>query len=111
MGPLDGGRPNFALEITDWKGVSTALEIIDTPSLNSIPDDISTTDEIDSAIDALTNYVITVVQRSEREVPASSDGRKLPADTVELTKAKNAVLRRVSAYPTTEHKSRTRVLQ
>ncbi|GBP77066.1 Probable RNA-directed DNA polymerase from transposon X-element [Eumeta japonica] len=47
MGPPHGGSPNPTLKITDWKKVSTALEKIDTPSLNSIPDNISTTDEID----------------------------------------------------------------
>ncbi|GBP19274.1 hypothetical protein EVAR_79874_1 [Eumeta japonica] len=47
MGPPDGGSPNSTLKITDWKKVSTALVKIDTPSLNSIPNDISITDEID----------------------------------------------------------------
>ncbi|GBP86522.1 hypothetical protein EVAR_69042_1 [Eumeta japonica] len=40
MGPPDGGRPNPTCKITDWKRVSTALEKIDTPPLNSIPDNI-----------------------------------------------------------------------
>ncbi|GBP93141.1 Probable RNA-directed DNA polymerase from transposon BS [Eumeta japonica] len=51
MGPPDGGNPNPTLKISDLKIVSTALEKIDTPSFNNIPDDISTTDKIDSAID------------------------------------------------------------
>ncbi|GBP79611.1 hypothetical protein EVAR_98751_1 [Eumeta japonica] len=45
MGPPDGGSSNPTLKLTDWKRVSTALEKIDTPSLNSMPDDISTTDD------------------------------------------------------------------
>ncbi|GBP13421.1 RNA-directed DNA polymerase from mobile element jockey [Eumeta japonica] len=52
MGLPDGGSPNPTLKITDWKRVSTALEKIDTPSLISIPNGISTTDEMDSAIGA-----------------------------------------------------------
>ncbi|GBP98143.1 hypothetical protein EVAR_73012_1 [Eumeta japonica] len=43
---------------------STALEEIDTPNLNSIPNDIASTDEIDFAIGALTNHVRTVVERA-----------------------------------------------
>ncbi|GBP60466.1 RNA-directed DNA polymerase from mobile element jockey [Eumeta japonica] len=66
MGPPDGGRPNPTCKITDWKRVSTALEKIDTPPLNSIPDNIRTTDEIDSAIGALTSHIRTVVKRCER---------------------------------------------
>ncbi|GBP53041.1 hypothetical protein EVAR_43326_1 [Eumeta japonica] len=64
-----------------------------------ITDDIRTTDEIDSAIGALTNHVRTVVEKSGREVPASSDRRRLPADVLELIIAKKAALRRASAYP------------
>ncbi|GBP86996.1 hypothetical protein EVAR_62256_1 [Eumeta japonica] len=98
MGPPDGGRPIPIRKITNWKRESTALEKIDTPNLNSIPNDIASTDEIDFAIGALTNHVRTVVEESEREVPASSDRRKFPPDILELIRAKNAALRRASAY-------------
>ncbi|GBP89701.1 Probable RNA-directed DNA polymerase from transposon X-element [Eumeta japonica] len=111
MGPPDGGRPIPIRKITNWKRVSTALEEIDTPNLNSIPNDIASTDEIDFAIGALTNHVRTVVEESEREVPASSDRRKFPPDILELIRAKNAALRRASAYPTPEYRSRARALQ
>ncbi|GBP26168.1 RNA-directed DNA polymerase from mobile element jockey [Eumeta japonica] len=111
MGPPDGGRPIPIRKITNWKRVSTALEKIDTPNLNSIPNDIASTDEIDLAIGALTNHVRTVVEESEREVPASSDRRKFPPDILELIRAKNAALRRASAYPTPEYRSRARALQ
>ncbi|GBP08457.1 Probable RNA-directed DNA polymerase from transposon X-element [Eumeta japonica] len=77
-------------KITNWKRVSTALEKIDTPNLNSIPNDIASTDEIDLAIGALTNHVRTVVEESEREVPASSDRRKFPPDILELIRAKRS---------------------
>ncbi|GBP42837.1 RNA-directed DNA polymerase from mobile element jockey [Eumeta japonica] len=106
MGPPDGGRPIPIRKITNWKRVSTALEKIDTPNLNSIPNDIASTDVIDFA-----NHVRTVVEESEREVPASSDRRKLPPDILELIRAKNAALRRASAYPTPEYRSRARALQ
>ncbi|GBP61825.1 RNA-directed DNA polymerase from mobile element jockey [Eumeta japonica] len=111
MGPPDGGRPILIRKITNWKRVSTALEEIDTPNLNSIPNDIASTDEIDFAIGALTNHVRTMVEESEREVPASSDRRKFPPDILELIRAKNAVLRRASAYPTSEYRSTARALQ
>ncbi|GBP22708.1 hypothetical protein EVAR_13989_1 [Eumeta japonica] len=111
MGTPDGGRPIPIRKITNWKRVSTALEEIDTPNLNSFPNDITSTDEIDFAIDAYTNHVRTVVEESEREVPASSDHRKFPPDILELIRAKNAALRRASAYPTPDYRSRARALQ
>ncbi|GBP90493.1 hypothetical protein EVAR_56730_1 [Eumeta japonica] len=111
MGPPDGGSPIPIRKITNWKRVSTAHEEIDTPNLNSIPNDIASTDEIDFAIGALTNHVRTVVEESEREVPASSDRREFPPDFLELIRAKNAALRRASAYPTPEYRSRARALQ
>ncbi|GBP27106.1 hypothetical protein EVAR_16777_1 [Eumeta japonica] len=71
--------------------VSIEFEKIVTPSLNSIPDDISTTDEIDSAIGrAPTNHIRIVVEKSGREIPAFSDRRRLPANILELIRAKNA---------------------
>ncbi|GBP09468.1 hypothetical protein EVAR_76496_1 [Eumeta japonica] len=102
MGPPDGGRPISNIKITDWKRVSTAFEKIDTPPHNRIPDDIITIEEIDHVIGALTSHVRTVVEKCERKVPASSDRRKFPPDILELIKAKNAALRRASAYPTPE---------
>ncbi|GBP93544.1 hypothetical protein EVAR_29563_1 [Eumeta japonica] len=108
MGPPDGGRPIPIRKITDWKRVSTALEKIDTPNLNSIPNDIASTDEIDFAIGALTNHVRTVVE-SEREVPAS-DRRKFPPDILELIRAKTQLCA-ARAYPTPEYRSRARALQ
>ncbi|GBP84710.1 hypothetical protein EVAR_32336_1 [Eumeta japonica] len=83
-------RPIPIRKITNWKRVSTALEKIDNPNLNSIPNDIASTDEIDFAIGALTNHFRTVVEKSEREVPASSDRWKFPPDILELIRVKNA---------------------
>ncbi|GBP44567.1 hypothetical protein EVAR_75023_1 [Eumeta japonica] len=80
MGPPDGGRPIPIRKITNWKR-STALEKIDTPNLNSIPNDIASTDVIDSA-----NHVRTVVE--ERA------GALMPR-----------------AHPTPEYRSRARALQ
>ncbi|GBP90022.1 hypothetical protein EVAR_38928_1 [Eumeta japonica] len=96
MGPPDGGRPiyqNHRLE----ESVDRVRKI-DTPPLNSIPDDIRTTEQIDHAIGALTSHVRTVVKRCEREVPASSDRRKFPPDILELIRAKTKLLREL--YPT-----------
>ncbi|GBP29528.1 Probable RNA-directed DNA polymerase from transposon BS [Eumeta japonica] len=57
MGPPAGGLPKPMSKVTDWKRVSTALEEIDTPALNNIPDVVQTPDEIDSSIGALTNHI------------------------------------------------------
>ncbi|GBP11668.1 Probable RNA-directed DNA polymerase from transposon BS [Eumeta japonica] len=111
MGPPSCGRPNPTRKITNWKRVSTALEKIDTPILNSIPNGISTTYEIDFAISALTNHIRTVVEKCEWEVPSSSDRRRLPPDILELIRVKNAALRCASLYPTPEYRSRARTLQ
>ncbi|GBP86172.1 Probable RNA-directed DNA polymerase from transposon BS [Eumeta japonica] len=86
-------------------------EKIDTPQRNSIPDDIKTTEQIDHAIGALISHVRTVVEKCERKVPVSSDHRKFPPDILELIRAKNKALRRASAYPTPEYRSRARALQ
>ncbi|GBP61638.1 hypothetical protein EVAR_43575_1 [Eumeta japonica] len=107
MGPPGGGRPMPTIKITYWKRVSSSLEKIDTPPLNSIPEDIRTTDEIDFAIGAFTSHIKTVVDKCERDVPR----RKFPPNILELMKAKNAALRRASAYPTPEYRFRSRALQ
>ncbi|GBP21274.1 Probable RNA-directed DNA polymerase from transposon BS [Eumeta japonica] len=59
---------------------------------------------------ALTNHVRTVVEESEREVPASSDRRKFPPDILELIRAKTQLCA-ARAYPTPEYRSRARALQ
>ncbi|GBP37636.1 hypothetical protein EVAR_34673_1 [Eumeta japonica] len=51
--------------------------------INSILDDINTTDEVDSAIGALTNHVRTVVEKSGQEVLASSNRRRLPDEILD----------------------------
>ncbi|GBP97267.1 hypothetical protein EVAR_49070_1 [Eumeta japonica] len=80
MGPPDGGRPIPIRKITNWKEC------------------------------ALTNHVRTVVEESEREVPASSDRRKFPPDILELIRAKTQLCA-ARAYPTPEYRSRARALQ
>ncbi|GBP67608.1 Probable RNA-directed DNA polymerase from transposon X-element [Eumeta japonica] len=62
MGPPDGGRPN-PRKITDWKECRPRSKNRHS-ALNSIPDNIRTTDEIDSAIGALTNHIRTVVENA-----------------------------------------------
>ncbi|GBP89047.1 Probable RNA-directed DNA polymerase from transposon BS [Eumeta japonica] len=107
MRPPDGGRPKLTSKITDGK-VSTAHEI-DTPLIAFRT--TFATDEIDSTIGALTSHIRTVVKKCEREVPASSDRRKFPPDILELIRAKNKALRRASAYPTPEYRSKARAHQ
>ncbi|GBP44715.1 hypothetical protein EVAR_81483_1 [Eumeta japonica] len=66
--------------ITNWQQVSSVLEEIDTPTLNSISNDIVSIDDIDNAIGALTNYIRIVVDDSSRVVPANSDCKELLAN-------------------------------
>ncbi|GBP02278.1 Probable RNA-directed DNA polymerase from transposon X-element [Eumeta japonica] len=89
LGSSTGENPNIATKtIIDWKRVSTALEEVDTPNLNVIPDDIVSNNDIDTAIGALTKHIRSVVKRCQRKVPANSDRRGLPADVRELIRAK-----------------------
>ncbi|GBP43739.1 hypothetical protein EVAR_29721_1 [Eumeta japonica] len=110
LGPTTGGCPKPTIKITDWKRVSTALEEVDTPALNNIPDVIETTDEIDSTIGACTNHIRVVVKRCSRVISASVDRWKLPADALELLRAKNTALRHGYAYPSRDNRSRAGVL-
>ncbi|GBP33343.1 hypothetical protein EVAR_30933_1 [Eumeta japonica] len=66
--------------ITNWQKMSTVLEEIDTPILNSIPNGIVSTHGIDNAIDALTNHIRTVVENSSRTLPGKSDRKEMPRD-------------------------------
>ncbi|GBP13807.1 RNA-directed DNA polymerase from mobile element jockey [Eumeta japonica] len=59
----------------------------------------------------LTKHIRTVVGKSERDVPTSSDRRRLPPNILESIKAKNAALRHASEYPTPEYRSRARAFQ
>ncbi|GBP92307.1 RNA-directed DNA polymerase from mobile element jockey [Eumeta japonica] len=102
---LTAGGLSPLLKLSTGRECRPRLKKPDTPPLNSIPDDIRTTEEIDHAIDALTSHVRMVVEKCERKVPASSDRRKFPLDILELTRAKNAALRRASAYPTPEYRT------
>ncbi|GBP19322.1 Probable RNA-directed DNA polymerase from transposon BS [Eumeta japonica] len=114
FGDFNYKNTNWGCAVTnpgDWKRLSTALEEVDTSALNNIPDVIETTDEIDSSLGALTNHIRTVVKRCSRVVPASVDHRKLPADALELLRAKNATLSHAYAYLSRENKSRARALQ
>ncbi|GBP51187.1 hypothetical protein EVAR_98011_1 [Eumeta japonica] len=111
MGPRAGGLPKPMIIITDWKRVSTTLKEIDIPALNNIPDVIQMTDEIDTSIGALTNHIQKVVKSCSREAPAAVDRRKLPADALDLLRAKNAPLRHAYADSTRENRSKTRALQ
>ncbi|GBP67558.1 hypothetical protein EVAR_98611_1 [Eumeta japonica] len=91
LGFLIADCPPTTKTITNWQKVSAALEEIDTPTLNNIPNDIVSTDDIDNAIGALTNHITTVVESSSRTVPANSHRRELPGDVIQLIRDKNAL--------------------
>ncbi|GBP71314.1 hypothetical protein EVAR_57698_1 [Eumeta japonica] len=84
IGPPEGGRPIPTLKITDWKSVDRALE-----NRHSTPQQ-------------------TVVEKCEWVVSASS---KVSARHSRIDKSEKRSLRRSSAYPTPEYRSRTRALQ
>ncbi|GBP39014.1 hypothetical protein EVAR_89236_1 [Eumeta japonica] len=102
LGSLAGDCPPPMKTITSWKKVSVALEETDNPVLNSIPNDIVSTNDIDSAIGTLTSHIRTVVENKSRIVPAKS-GSKLLKNVSEFIRAKNAALRRTGKYPTGEN--------
>ncbi|GBP83407.1 hypothetical protein EVAR_63072_1 [Eumeta japonica] len=68
-------------------------------------------DDIDNAIDALTNHIGTVVESSSRTIPAKSDRRELPRYVIELIRDKNTALHRAGKYPTCKNRSHVRTLQ
>ncbi|GBP24947.1 hypothetical protein EVAR_12614_1 [Eumeta japonica] len=93
VGPPYRRQPPKEKIITTWKKVSLVLEVTDTRILNSIPDDIKTTDEIDHTIGALINNITTVVNNSSRMVSAADSRQKLPEDVLVLLEAKNAAMK------------------
>ncbi|GBP67506.1 RNA-directed DNA polymerase from mobile element jockey [Eumeta japonica] len=93
------------------KKVSIALEEIDTPAINKIPNEIESTNDIDNATGTLTSHITKVVKNCLRKVPVNSDHRKLPASVRKLMRAKNAALRRASDFPTPANRSYERALQ
>ncbi|GBP95907.1 Probable RNA-directed DNA polymerase from transposon X-element [Eumeta japonica] len=105
LGPPAGGWPKPMIKSQTGKEYRPRLKSI-LPH-NNIPDVIETTDEIDSSI-GLSPTTSGRWSRSAREVPASVDRRKLPADAFELLRAKNAALRLAYAYPSRENRSRAR---
>ncbi|GBP37242.1 RNA-directed DNA polymerase from mobile element jockey [Eumeta japonica] len=111
LSSLIADSPPLTKTITNWQKVSAALEEIGTPILNSIPNDIVSTDDIDNMIGVLTNHIRTVIESSCRTVPAKFDRKVLPGDVIELIRDKNAALRRAGKYPTCENRFRARTLQ
>ncbi|GBP30612.1 RNA-directed DNA polymerase from mobile element jockey [Eumeta japonica] len=109
--PTSNNRPRDKKITTNWKKVSIALEEIDTPALNKIPNDIESTNDIDNAIGTLTSHISKVVKNCSRKVPVNSDHLKLPASVLKPMRAKNAALRRVSNFPTPTNRSYARALQ
>ncbi|GBP68079.1 RNA-directed DNA polymerase from mobile element jockey [Eumeta japonica] len=111
LGPLIVDCPPLTKTITNWQKVLAALEEIDTPNLNRIPNDIVSTDDINNSIGTLTNHIRTVIESSFRTVPAKSDRKELSRDIIELIRDKNAALRRAGKYSTWENRSHVRALQ
>ncbi|GBP39666.1 RNA-directed DNA polymerase from mobile element jockey [Eumeta japonica] len=80
--------PPAVKTMTNWQKVSTVLEEIDTPILNSIPNDIVSTDDIGNVIGTLTNHIRTVVDDSSRTVSANSVRKELPRNVKKTDKGK-----------------------
>ncbi|GBP38300.1 hypothetical protein EVAR_29244_1 [Eumeta japonica] len=69
------------------------------------------TNDIDNAIGALTSHITKVVQNCSRKVLVNFDHQNLCADIRKLMGAKNAVLRRASAFLTPANSFYARALQ
>ncbi|GBP24285.1 RNA-directed DNA polymerase from mobile element jockey [Eumeta japonica] len=109
MGPPDGGRPIPIRKITNWKECRPRLRKSTLQTSIAFP----MTSRLQTRLTChrcFTNHVRTVVEESEREVPASSDRRKFPPDILELIRAKTQLCA-ARAYPTPEYRSRARALQ
>ncbi|GBP22755.1 RNA-directed DNA polymerase from mobile element jockey [Eumeta japonica] len=95
----DNYRPDI-LDIALMKGVALKLSCIETLSVSiRITDLCPYQPHHDSG------------RKQHKVVPAKSDRKELPSDVSELIRAKNAVLRRASKYPTCENRSHARALQ
>ncbi|GBP95558.1 Probable RNA-directed DNA polymerase from transposon BS [Eumeta japonica] len=110
-------RPEI-LDLAVLKGVVLNLSSIETlhclgsdhlPVLLKLDSFTVFNNDVDTAIGAL-QHIRPVVKRCQRKVPANSDRRGLSADIHELIRAKNAALRRASAYPTPEYRFRAQTL-
>ncbi|GBP88954.1 hypothetical protein EVAR_87726_1 [Eumeta japonica] len=86
LGPTSDDRPRDKNH-HQLEKVSIALEEIDTPALNKIPNDIESTNDIDNAIGTLTSHITKVVKNCSRKVPVNSDHPKLPASVRKLMRA------------------------
>ncbi|GBP55095.1 hypothetical protein EVAR_46392_1 [Eumeta japonica] len=80
LGSHAGDCPPSTKTITNWQKVSTALEEIDIPILNSIVNYIASTNDIKNAIGVLTSHIRTMVENSSRIVPGKSDREELARD-------------------------------
>ncbi|GBP70390.1 hypothetical protein EVAR_45657_1 [Eumeta japonica] len=111
LGSLIGDCPPSIKSVTINRRCRPCLRKSTTPILNSIPNDIISTDDIDNVVRALTNHIRTVVENSSKVVLAKSDRRELPGDVSEIISYKNAALRRAGKYPTCDNKYHARALQ
>ncbi|GBP61557.1 hypothetical protein EVAR_46418_1 [Eumeta japonica] len=105
LGPISDNCLKDKKITTNWKKVSIALKEINIPSLNKIPNDIESTNDIDNAISTLTSHITKVVKNCSRKVPVNSYHRKLPTSVHKLMRAKNAALRRAIGFPTPANRS------
>ncbi|GBP46754.1 RNA-directed DNA polymerase from mobile element jockey [Eumeta japonica] len=97
--PICDNCPSDYKIITDWKKVSVALEEVDTPTLNKIPNDIESIYDINNAISALISHVTIVVGNSSRKFSVNYDDRKLPAYIRNPIRAENVALRALIPLP------------
>lgn len=98
--------------IVDWNKLEESLKSTRSEQLDEIPDNITTIEDVNVAIDALTRHTRAVVADCTRQVPATDDRRwNLPPEVRELLRAKNAATRAYDNYPSEPNRTRLRALQ
>ncbi|CAG9103079.1 unnamed protein product [Plutella xylostella] len=97
--------------ITNWDRLSQRLGSASPSDIANLPSQINSTVEIDTAINALSGHLQTVITDCTRRVPAMTPHRwRLPDDMKALLRAKHAATRAHDLFPSRENKDRLRSL-
>lgn len=104
LGPHSNNVPRTRT-LVDWEKVRSGLLQTDSPLLRDIPDNITTTEQTDQAIDSFTNYLNAIRSEASREVSAEDiQSRPLPRELRELLTRKNRAIRTYSNHPSAENR-------
>lgn len=110
LGPVSPLVPEKRI-VTDWTRVREKLAVLKSPDLDLVPDDISTPQDVDTAISCLTRHLGRVVTECSEERPVVNGRWELPAGVKELIRKKNAARRLYHRWPSEDNRVRMRQLQ